>query len=64
MYNPRDPLLEFKNNHESKRNNAHQSEQQRQIEDKISEELEEKLKVLDEFVKGKSEEQALNIRMH
>lgn len=34
------------------------------IEDKISEEIEEKIKVLDDFVRGKSEEQTLNIRMH
>lgn len=34
------------------------------IEDKISEEIEDKIKVLDDFVRGKGEEQTLNIRMH
>ena len=34
------------------------------IEDKISEEVEEKIRVLEDFAKGKDEEQILNIRMH
>eukprot|EP01016_Furgasonia_blochmanni_P032311 TRINITY_DN3334_c0_g1_i6.p1 TRINITY_DN3334_c0_g1~~TRINITY_DN3334_c0_g1_i6.p1 ORF type:complete len:483 (+),score=116.02 TRINITY_DN3334_c0_g1_i6:190-1638(+) len=34
------------------------------FEDKISEDLEEKLRILDEFIKGKSEEQILAVRMH
>ncbi|KAL4465298.1 hypothetical protein ABPG74_002012 [Tetrahymena malaccensis] len=37
---------------------------QNNIVDQISEDIEEKIKVFDEFVKGKSEEQTLNIRMH
>lgn len=44
--------------------NNFQPDQQRQIEDKISEDLEEKMKMLDEYSKDKNEEQILNIRMH
>lgn len=42
----------------------HQSQNTDNVEDKISEELEEKIKALDDYVKGKNEEQILNIRMH